>query len=1830
MTVALQQDPPSGPEFAFDLSQPSPLPSPTPSDPDLHDEVLDAERAVAHADLEGSLEARVSARIHLAACWLTRHAIGPCLEALRAAEKLQPDGLAVAELSAHVLPRVSLLREAAAARRVIARQQPTPDTCHAAACAWLRTDDLTEIAQALDELVRVAPDDPRTSSLVLTAARLRSSLQGDSGLVATLLECALRARRLDDRERWREYALDAWFESRGSDGGELLAEALAATGRPRAAVYVSAETAARALEATPADLTAAARVLVRCARLAETAGLPGEATAAWMVRALLPDERARDARESLRDLLAERGLSVDLAARLRADAHRAAPSARAAAWKGVAATEIGSNPVMAAFALAESLRHQPDDVEALELLTSFAEDPALATAVRDALWTLVRAPSTAAHGARTQVLLQLAKLEEGAGDPASAEAALAAIEEPVPEVFEAIARVHGQADALTARVRAVLEAIDAAAADDRDTLYEHLLTDFSHAPGALRDARLCARVLGPRALHDERAATLWVRAARRSDDPTHLLATLRRLATRAVEPTIRVRAALAAAELLDRAGETADAAELLASVLDDLPGDPSLAAALAALAEHGEDPTLAVEALRAVAHAASDPWERAFLLRFTGVREGIFSIFASCLSPPTPSPRRCDDLAQLHDLLGDATSILAARTRALMALGRPSEQALAVSEHFARFAPHSPEATIAWFGAANVAGNPEPIAASAIAVARSLAGARDVSAVARSALARLESFGAHDAARKVALEAVAAVGLSDRPLRAAVLEILRRDLDAPESAPLLEHIVATASAVEEHGPALRLLADIYARKGSVVLEIAALWRLRPYDREGATTRLVALLPRVGDRVRYARVLSEQLASVTSSDERRARLLAIAAEYAAADPPHFDDAVECIDRLAQEGQGAETQGLVVRALLALGQPEAAHGRLMRWAAESATDADAALRMRCAVRIARDVMRAPARALATLRSLLRRMPSDQAALAEAEEIAAEGAPLDGMFAIYNDLTAIAAGEHARHAVAYRRAVLLERVGRVGEALVEQFALFLKSPSLGASFSAIERLAERSGRWDVLVRALGLLALQATTPEIRARYHGMAAEVARERCQDPRLALLLDFLAWQSAHDPAVGSSLRRRIRAMRALDPAVAHVAAELMVDDALHAAHQAWEDRARRTHALDALELCASELEDGARAAEAAELYLRQHDDPMAALQTVAGLVEAASTSPVVRSALRAVLSRHGIAPSFRPSPDATGASSLELDDLSHPVGLSPSLRPNAPIEAPSLALHAPLRPPTPFSDLERTPRPLARTPLPSSRPPATEGPSDPVAVTPERSRSAQRSSVKPTRAPFNPKAAMRAGHPIRTATPLYTSSPSLPPNRTFTSMAPPRSWRPNAPTAPSAGVPMAVPLATLPPPAPEVEFDPDGQTAELSLPSECLEDDPVRNGSTDADPTRTATCAPAPAMATEAPSSQVVEGSRSVSTASLHALPLDTLRALADTDDRAAAVLAARLAQASETRDEALMLQRKRFDADPTRLDALEGLAEIYTALRMRNESAALLSVHAVLAGRTLTPWPEAPALGELADPLDGVAKVLMPPSLGPFAELGALVWEVLLGARNAAARAAFAQERTATMGPGPFGQTFSAAVRLLQLPKSTTFTIRADMPDGMDLVVNGMPPTVLVAASLAHDSPRTRFWLGRTLEATRIGHLPITSGIEDNEHLVSAVRAAFGRSTPGRLDPAVSRIAARLYEDISPRALRRLQDLVEQLGPRLTWPAWHHALTTARNHAAMLVCGDFRTAAETLLQEAPPEVPRDVPSALAVWEPLRALARFATSEEYLLLRWQRLRIDRW
>lgn len=145
------------------------------------------------------------------------------------------------------------------------------------------------------------------------------------------------------------------------------------------------------------------------------------------------------------------------------------------------------------------------------------------------------------------------------------------VDEPIPEAtaaYEGLGRVLARAERDAALHRLPV--------GDRPRrglpLVATLLATLGQCPGAFSDGRLAARALGPVALHDDRVAELWERAARRAEDPNQRLAVLRRLATRASLAAVRARAAVACAELLDRPeGDPRAAAEILATLLDEQP-----------------------------------------------------------------------------------------------------------------------------------------------------------------------------------------------------------------------------------------------------------------------------------------------------------------------------------------------------------------------------------------------------------------------------------------------------------------------------------------------------------------------------------------------------------------------------------------------------------------------------------------------------------------------------------------------------------------------------------------------------------------------------------------------------------------------------------------------------------------------------------------------------------------------------------------------------------------------------------------------------------------------------------------------------------------------------------------------------------------------------------------------------------------------------------------------------------------------------------------------------------------------------------------------------------
>jgi hypothetical protein len=250
---------------------------------------------------------------------------------------------------------------------------------------------------------------------------------------------------------------------------------------------------------------------------------------------------------------------------------------------------------------------------------------------------------------------------------------------------------------------------------------------------------------------------------------------------------------------------------------------------------------------------------------------------------------------------------------------------------------------------------------------------------------------------------------------------------------------------------------------------------------------------------------------------------------------------------------------------------------------------------------------------------------------------------------------------------------------------------------------------------------------------------------------------------------------------------------------------------------------------------------------------------------------------------------------------------------------------------------------------------------------------------------------------------------------------------------------------------------------------------------------------------------------------------------------------------------------------------------------------------------------------------------MLLPTELHPVAEIGAILWEGLANRyrREIASYGVTGVDRVALNGSTDISRVYTAAVRLLQLARHGLF-VRAEVPGG-GVPARTQPPSVLLAAPLATDTPVGRFVLGAALEASRPSFLLATTlDAEDRNNLVRAVGIA-GSLVMAGASPAVARLAQELIVSLAPRVQKRLQDLLrglEEAGMPFTEERWLYAMEIARARAGLLVSGDFGVAARMVVSRYRGGGEPDVRGALATLEPLRDLARFAVSEQYLALRW--------
>ncbi len=1218
----------------FDVDGPSPLPVIGSDEGGQVDAISAAERRITVADGTVDTLERIEARLALSDAWLAHGGIAPALEGARQALTLAPDAPPVLERLGRLLARSGAHGDAARVFATIAKAGGQVGAWLSAARSLARAEENEELEQLVAEMLQQFPEDLAVLRFAVEVAR---ALPSNPLLPPRLIAASKLALLRGDELYSRRCAVDAWIESKGAVAGEAVGQTLA-HGDARAAFVFAIDAATRVI-ASAGPVQSAAVMFAQAAQAARAmSSLPAEIAALASAAMLGAD---RSVREALRDLLAESGRVVDLAARLRSDARRETdmPLA-AAAWKGVAAVETAEMPGHAAHALCEALVREPGDAEALAQLTQLAANPETEAAVRDGLFWASRAELPRADERRV-LLTRLGEMERAAGDPASAAMAYSRAWKLGDQgALAMLETVSAEADALFAAAESALRAVENAPREARTAAVDELLAVIVPAPGAVRDLAQANRVLGPLAGGDERVAPTWLRITRRLGDEAALTAALRRISTRSTARQERARAAIELAGILDAQPEgQSEAIEVLQQLLDEQPGVSEAAAALAAAAEHGGDASLGRAAVLALARVEPHPVARDAFARLGGETPAADSAFAPVFRALDEAPglrERADALRDLIALLGDSPSLLARRTRALLAQPSTSAEGLESARRFVDHCPLSPEATIAWFGAAGIVGDPDQLADAAVSVVHSLATARDAASVARAAIARLFALGEPERAIRVAREAAEHIGLADRALRGAVVEYALQQRDATLAAQLLEAAVAgAASAPGEQLANLRRVAAQHRARGDAHAESYALRRLlvhAPADRE-TLQRLSVLLPSAGDERALSRVLSLRLASETDRAGRRDAYLTLAAVQA-----HTGDvaaATVTLDRYLEEQDDTTrtaAQSEVVRALLALGAVDAAVERVTRWAEAANVPAVATAMYTAAVTILREHGGDASRMLGVIRAALLREPESPELIILAEATARKARAVGPMLEIYSDLHASSAGEHGRRALAYRRAGFLENVGEPAEALEAFRSLFQQTPTSGALRAAILRLAEATNRPDVLVDMFRKLGDSAQTNDAKIEHYLEAAAVARDRMHDRRAALELALLAHDVKRDGICAKEVVEIARSLKSLDPNAARAAVETVVDRTIEVADEVWDEQAKRDLSLRALEIAAAELNDLPRCTRAVEVHFKGAEDKPAARETIESALVRVDAPQALRDALVALPVMRSAAP----------------------------------------------------------------------------------------------------------------------------------------------------------------------------------------------------------------------------------------------------------------------------------------------------------------------------------------------------------------------------------------------------------------------------------------------------------------------------------------------------------------------------------------------------------------------------------------------------------------------
>jgi cellulose synthase operon protein C len=275
-------------------------------------------------------------------------------------------------------------------------------------------------------------------------------------------------------------------------------------------------------------------------------------------------------------------------------------------------------------------------------------------------------------------------------------------------------------------------------------------------------------------------------------------------------------------------------------------------------------------------------------------------------------------------------------------------------------------------------------------------------------------------------------------------------------------------------------------------------------------------------------------------------------------------------------------------------------------------------------------------------------------------------------------------------------------------------------------------------------------------------------------------------------------------------------------------------------------------------------------------------------------------------------------------------------------------------------------------------------------------------------------------------------------------------------------------------------------------------------------------------------------------------------------------------------------------------------------------------------AGTTLEP----PSLAAQREQPEALRALLCRGTDPRIAETMALVWEGAphLFRREASTYGVTGLDRVSFGSATPVSRVYTLGARLLGATRAPLFQRRSSGPPSGTVALL-QPAAVVLAGDVREETAELRFRLGAALFAAAPERALLFALPAANlRALFGAIRTAFGPPDANAvLPPAVTTLAASLWQTLPARAQRRLRELAEEEIDVVT--AVGEANLVVRR-AGLFLAGDLRTAIAEVLDEERLDLPyaltlEGLAGACQASDAVRDLVTFATSAEFADARWQ-------